>query len=72
MFSAVSPHHLPEVIILIKVESKFFFFETASCVFVVGAGRGREKERKRKRESYADSILSTETDMGLDIMTLRS
>lgn len=41
-------------------------------MFVVGAGRGREKERKRKRESYADSILSTETDMGLDIMTLRS
>ena len=33
---------------------------------------GWEGQRERERESQADSILSGEPDMGLDLMTLRS
>ena len=33
-----------------------------------GRDRGRERERERERESQADSKLSTEPDMGLDLM----
>ena len=30
------------------------------------------KEGKRKRESQVDSMMSTEPDLGLDLMTLKS
>ena len=33
------------------------------------SGKGREK---RERESQADSVLSTEPDAGLDLISLRS
>ena len=32
----------------------------------------RERQRERERESEADSMLSTEPDIGLNVMTLRS
>jgi len=38
-----------------------------------GGGRGsREAEGEGERESQADSLLSTEPHMGLDLKTLRS
>ena len=33
--------------------------------------RGRDRGRRREKESQADSALSAEPNMGLDLMTLR-
>ena len=44
-----------------------YFRETESM-----SRRGRERGIQRERESQVNSLLSTEHDMGLDLMTLRS
>jgi len=50
-----------EVFVLVKIV--LFFFK---------GGESAREQRERERESQADSLLSTEPDLGLDPTTLRS
>ena len=50
----------------------YLFIESAHAQVAVGEGqRERERERLGGRDSQADLTLSTEPDVGLDLMTPR-
>lgn len=50
----------------------FLFFKRFIDLFERERNNRRQGQRKRERESQADSVLSTDPDVGLDFTTLRS